>query len=214
MQLNPSATLAAAETSFNATLFVGGLTDAASEEDLRAMFSLFGDLVSVKCLAAKGCAFVQYQTAAAAKAAMTMLQDQMIGGAPMRISWGRQNSVPRPPPPNFANSTSSYSYPGAVLPGSTFNPEYGGPRLMRLSSPHSVLPTQTYPHVGDSYGAPDPAAFLSQTRVSPLSGHPGLSMPAGGPPLHQGMPDAQVEQLFGNLSLQTGGSRSLPRPFM
>lgn len=61
----------------SATLFVGGLTDKLTEEDLRGMFSLYGDLVSVKCLTAKGCAFVQYTNAAAAKAAMTMLQDQV-----------------------------------------------------------------------------------------------------------------------------------------
>lgn len=49
-----------------------------TEEDLRGMFSLYGDLISVKCLASKGCAFVQYTSTAAAKAAMTMLQDQVL----------------------------------------------------------------------------------------------------------------------------------------
>jgi len=82
-----------AENSFNATLFVGGLTDAASEEDLWGMFGLFGDLVSVKCLAAKGCAFVQYQTAAAAKAAMTMLQDQVT---PPPRGGGQRTHLHRP----------------------------------------------------------------------------------------------------------------------
>ena len=66
-----------ADGTASATLFVGGLTDKLTEEDLRGMFSLYGDLISVKCLASKGCAFVQYTSTAAAKAAMTMLQDQV-----------------------------------------------------------------------------------------------------------------------------------------
>lgn len=67
-----------AEAEGGATLFVGGLTDNLTEEELRGVFSLYGDLVSFKCLPAKGCAFVQYTTTAAAKAAMTMLQGRVL----------------------------------------------------------------------------------------------------------------------------------------
>ena len=47
-----------------------------TEEELQNTFSLFGGLLSVKCLPSRGCAFVQFSNAAAAKAAMTMLQEQ------------------------------------------------------------------------------------------------------------------------------------------
>ena len=47
-----------------------------TEEELQNTFSLFGALLSIKCLPSRGCAFVQFSNAAAAKAAMTMLQEQ------------------------------------------------------------------------------------------------------------------------------------------
>ena len=69
---------AASELASNATLFVGGLSDTVTEEQIRGMFALFGELISVKHLANRRCAFVQFSQASAAKAAMTVLQDQVL----------------------------------------------------------------------------------------------------------------------------------------
>lgn len=74
------------------------------------------------------------------------------------------------------------------MPGSTFNPEYVAPRLAGLPPPQSVLPQQAYPHVGDSFGASDAAAYLAHPRVPALGGQPGVPMQPGGQPLHHGMP--------------------------
>lgn len=65
------------ESAGNSTLFVGGLDDSVTEEQLQSMFALFGELVSVKLLRNKKCAFVQFSKIADAKTAMSMLQDQV-----------------------------------------------------------------------------------------------------------------------------------------
>lgn len=66
---------------------MGGLSDAVSEAELQHVFSLVGELVSVKFLPSRGCAFVQFKDPAAAKAAMTMLHKQVLAGSQIRISW-------------------------------------------------------------------------------------------------------------------------------
>lgn len=61
----------------NTTLFVGGLSGQVTEQQLHSTLSLVGELASIKLLPSKGCAFVQFKDAAAAKAAITMLQKQV-----------------------------------------------------------------------------------------------------------------------------------------
>lgn len=189
----------------SATLFVGGLTDKLTEEDLRGMFSLYGDLISVKCLASKGCAFVQYTSTAAAKAAMTMLQDQVVAGSPIRISWGRQNTASRPAQQGYANPTSSYTYPGSIVPGSTFGAEsytdaLSVPSLSGLASNQQVLPSGAFNPLGASA---DPSSYSRPGSYGPQ----GLALQAR--PELTGMPEApSMEQMFGNLSLQNAAGSS------
>lgn len=68
-------------------LFVGGLTEAATEAELHQVFSLVGEVASIKLLPSRGCAFVQYRDPGSAKVAITMLQKQVVAGAPIRINW-------------------------------------------------------------------------------------------------------------------------------
>lgn len=76
----------------NTTLFIGGLSGGVNEDQLRASFSRFGDIIYVKIPAGKGCGFVQFVLRTAAERAMGAMNGQVLGASAMRISWGRSSS--------------------------------------------------------------------------------------------------------------------------
>lgn len=76
----------------NTTLFIGGLSAGVAEDQLRAIFGQYGDIVYVKIPAGKGCGFVQFVDRMAAEMAMGSLNGQIIGANAIRISWGRSTS--------------------------------------------------------------------------------------------------------------------------
>ncbi|KAL9268633.1 Polyadenylate-binding protein RBP45-like protein [Drosera capensis] len=73
----------------NTTIFVGGLDPNVSEDQLRQVFSQFGELVHVKVPLGKRCGFVQFASRACAEQALQTLNGATIGGQNVRLSWGR-----------------------------------------------------------------------------------------------------------------------------
>jgi len=81
------------------TLFVGGLDAAGTitEYELALAFSQAGPVSHIKILRGdRPCAFVQFQTAAAAERALVSMQGLQMGLCRLRVQWGRSN---KPPPP-------------------------------------------------------------------------------------------------------------------
>lgn len=76
----------------NTTLFIGGLSPAVTEDQLRSIFGHFGDIIYVKIPQGKGCGFVQFVLRTAAEAALQAMSGQILGGSAIRISWGRSSS--------------------------------------------------------------------------------------------------------------------------
>uniref|UniRef100_A0A2P2LNB7 Uncharacterized protein MANES_18G033900 n=2 Tax=Rhizophora mucronata TaxID=61149 RepID=A0A2P2LNB7_RHIMU len=75
--------------STNTTIFVGGLDPNVTDEDLKQPFSEYGEIVSVKIPAGKGCGFVQFANRSSAEEALQKLNGTVIGKQTMRLSWGR-----------------------------------------------------------------------------------------------------------------------------
>ncbi|XP_057495949.1 polyadenylate-binding protein RBP47-like isoform X1 [Actinidia eriantha] len=75
--------------SSNTTIFVGGIDSDVTDEDLRQSFSQYGEVVSVKIPARKGCGFVQFANRSNAEDAMNGLNGAVIGQQKVRLSWGR-----------------------------------------------------------------------------------------------------------------------------
>ncbi|XP_028757148.1 polyadenylate-binding protein RBP47B' [Neltuma alba] len=73
----------------NTTIFVGNLDLNVTEEELKQTFLQFGEIVSVKIQAGKGCGFVQFGTRPSAEESIQRMQGKMIGQQVVRISWGR-----------------------------------------------------------------------------------------------------------------------------
>ncbi|KAH8932434.1 hypothetical protein BDL97_19G071000 [Sphagnum fallax] len=73
----------------NTTIFVGGLDPTVGDEDLKAVFAQFGELVYVKIPLGKGCGFVQFTHRASAEEALQRVHGTVIGSQAVRLSWGR-----------------------------------------------------------------------------------------------------------------------------
>ncbi|KAK6946141.1 RNA recognition motif domain [Dillenia turbinata] len=73
----------------NTTIYVGGLDSSVVDEELREPFSQFGEVVSIKIPAGKGCGFVQFANRTDAEAALQNLNGTVIGKQTVRLSWGR-----------------------------------------------------------------------------------------------------------------------------
>lgn len=78
------------------TLFVGGVPDDVSEDDLRDQFYPYGELKSVKKVASRSCAFVTYATREAAERAADELANKLVvKGHRLKLLWGKPQA-PRP----------------------------------------------------------------------------------------------------------------------
>ncbi|KAJ2898534.1 hypothetical protein IWW38_001354 [Coemansia aciculifera] len=79
----------------NTTVFVGGLTHPVSEEELHNFFATYGDVVYCKIPPNRGCGFVTFSKRGPAETAMRSLNGHVLGGARVRLSWGRSQSHAR-----------------------------------------------------------------------------------------------------------------------
>lgn len=81
----------------NTTVFVGGLSCPLQEEELKAYFSIFGEIVYVKIPPGKGCGFVQFVSRQSAEMAIDQMNGYQIGSSRIRLSWGRSQNQPAIP---------------------------------------------------------------------------------------------------------------------
>ncbi|XP_057540392.1 polyadenylate-binding protein RBP45 [Amaranthus tricolor] len=95
----------------NTTIFVGGLDPNVSDDQLRLLFSSYGELVHVKIPVGKGCGFVQFANRAAAEQALSALNGAQIGSQNVRLSWGRSPSSKQTQPSQAQWNGGYYGYP-------------------------------------------------------------------------------------------------------
>ncbi|GJP44619.1 hypothetical protein CLOM_g3992 [Closterium sp. NIES-68] len=79
----------------NTTIFVGGLDQSVTDEQLRAVFGPWGELVYVKIPFGKGCGFVQFRHRSQAEEALRNMHGTVIGQQTVRLSWGRNPASKR-----------------------------------------------------------------------------------------------------------------------
>lgn len=113
--------------SSNTTIFVGGLDQNVSDDELRQPFSQHGEIVSVKIPVGKGCGFVQFADRKSAEEALEKLNGTVIGKQTVRLSWGR-NPANKQFRADFGNQWGGSPYYG----GQVYE-AYGG---YAMPSPH------------------------------------------------------------------------------
>lgn len=80
------------------TLWVGGLAEDATDEEVRGVFFPFGDVSSIRIIGEKKCAFVTYVSRESAEAAADKLFNTLtIKNKGCRLSWGKRQSKAGPP---------------------------------------------------------------------------------------------------------------------
>jgi pre-mRNA-splicing factor RBM22/SLT11 len=85
----PQAAIPPADQSVT-TLWVGNLDEKMVDDDLRAVFSKYGD-AQYKMVTSRGCAFVTFNSRASAEAAMLGLFNKLqVHGQSLRLAWGRR----------------------------------------------------------------------------------------------------------------------------
>ncbi|KAI8880922.1 RNA-binding domain-containing protein [Backusella circina FSU 941] len=90
----------------NTTVFIGGLSSIASEDEIMKYFEPFGEINYVKIPTGKNCGFVQYTSRSAAEQAIEQMNGFLIGSSRIRLAWGRsQNEKSNKPPPLTTSST-------------------------------------------------------------------------------------------------------------
>jgi hypothetical protein len=136
------------EDPHNTTVFVGGLDPVVSEQQLRAVFSRYGELVYVKIPPGKNCGFVQYVLRPCAELALVEGHGLVLGRQAVRLSWGRSNQARAGYAAAAAATSAGY---GLAMGG------YGGPAFMVPGAgyeiPYMMLPPGAfYGYPGASYG--------------------------------------------------------------
>ncbi|KAK1391836.1 polyadenylate-binding protein RBP45-like [Heracleum sosnowskyi] len=115
----------------NTTIFVGGLDTNVSENELRTVFGRFGELTHVKIPVGKRCGFVQFSNRANAEQALSVLNNTLLGGQNIRLSWGRSPSSKQAQPEQsqygaYYGYAQGYDAYGYAPPPQDPNMYYGG----------------------------------------------------------------------------------------
>jgi pre-mRNA-splicing factor RBM22/SLT11 len=72
------------------TLYVGGVNEGISEEDLRGSFYAYGEIREIKLVPKSSCAFITYATRESAeKAAEALFNNLVINQTTLRVSWSK-----------------------------------------------------------------------------------------------------------------------------
>jgi len=77
------------------TLYIGGLDEAISEQDVRNSFYAYGEIRSINIVPKQGCAFVQFTKRSSAELAVEKSFNKLIiRGAKATIRWGKSQGKP------------------------------------------------------------------------------------------------------------------------
>ncbi|KAI8475968.1 MAG: hypothetical protein J3K34DRAFT_516890 [Monoraphidium minutum] len=189
----------------NTTLFIGGLSAGVAEDQLRAIFGRFGEIVYTKIPAGKGCGFVQFVERPAAEMAMAALNGQVIGTNAIRINWGRSTS--RAPPPRDGGGGAAGAGAGAGAGYGAFGA--GGPGALAAAAaaafPGAGLPASAgYGGFGGA-GIPASAGFANGFGLSAPMATPGLGLLSTAAAHGQGLPGLASGLGFGLGGAPGGG---------
>jgi pre-mRNA-splicing factor RBM22/SLT11 len=99
------------------TLFVGGVDEQHTENDLRNEFFQHGEVANVRLVPEKHCAFVEFYTREGAEEAMRKLHNKLtIKGGFLRLAWGKSRGGRREGKSNTSSSSRSEPPTSSLAP--------------------------------------------------------------------------------------------------
>ncbi|XP_074310885.1 zinc finger CCCH domain-containing protein 40-like [Silene latifolia] len=181
------------------TLYVGGLDNRITEQDLRDNFYAHGEIESIRMVLQRACAFVTYTTRDAAEKAADELSNKLvINGLRLKLMWGR----PQQPKPETdgagVNQQASVAHSG-MLPRAVISQQQnqinppGAPPQGQLPPPMPYFNIPPPPQQDRAYyPSMDPqrmgAVIPSQDGASSSGSGPDKSGQGQHPYAYQGMP--------------------------
>eukprot|EP01087_Luapelamoeba_hula_P011645 TRINITY_DN3187_c0_g1_i1.p1 TRINITY_DN3187_c0_g1~~TRINITY_DN3187_c0_g1_i1.p1 ORF type:complete len:1507 (+),score=271.77 TRINITY_DN3187_c0_g1_i1:222-4742(+) len=121
---------AAREKQLSSSLWIGNVSGKVREDELRSLFTPFGEIVSLKILRHSQCAFVNYSTPAAATHAKRLCQGKLLRDMRLEINFSKPPKAQRRD--DRANNTGLGS---TIVDGTSPPPSQNtGARLLRNSS--------------------------------------------------------------------------------
>jgi len=101
------------------TLYVGGLDESVTEQDIKNSFYAYGEIRNTTMVPKQGCAFVQFNKRSAAElAAEKTFNKLVIRGLKLTIRWGKSQGKAQttlgPPPEGFAAIDHNPALPGSL----------------------------------------------------------------------------------------------------
>lgn len=123
------------DASASRSLWVGNIDPTLTTEDLYQIFSPFGHIESIRLLAEKECAFINYETVESACDAKDHMQGAKVGSCIVRVGFGRSHphshvgGGPYPPPVQGPGSSTGMGYPdsanGYAISPAMFSQQHG-----------------------------------------------------------------------------------------
>jgi nucleolysin TIA-1/TIAR len=77
----------------NSTVYVGNISQATTEDELRRAFGAYGAITEVRIFKQQGYAFMRFESKEAACHAICNMNNQEVCGVAVRCSWGRAADV-------------------------------------------------------------------------------------------------------------------------
>uniref|UniRef100_A0A5S6QLL2 RRM domain-containing protein n=1 Tax=Trichuris muris TaxID=70415 RepID=A0A5S6QLL2_TRIMR len=138
----------------NMTVYVGGVGQGVTEEDLRRAFAKFGSIMEIRIFKQQGYAFVRFDSKESAAHAIMNITGAEISGSTVRCSWGKEGNNPSG---NMANTMQSYGY---AYPASG----YGNYSTPPPPPPNPAYGWGQYFPAGPGYFPPNPGMYPAQQQ--------------------------------------------------
>jgi pre-mRNA-splicing factor RBM22/SLT11 len=171
------------------TLYIGGLDNRVSEQDLRDQFYAHGEIESIRMVIQRACAFVTYTTREGAeKAAEELANKLVIKGVRLKLMWGKPQA--QRPDGDDAGRQGHVSH-GGLLPRAVISQQHSGdqPQPPGMEGQHQVAPTSHYFNIPAPPGAEqrmypsmDPQRMGAVVRSQEGDGKPGPQHAGQGQP--------------------------------
>jgi len=154
------------------TLYVGGLEEATTEQDLKNAFYCYGEIRSITMVSKQGCCFVQFTTRKSAERAADCTFNKLtVRGSKVTIRWGKSQGKPGSfNPPALPNSS---DIPASLpAPPIEVAPNFFGLAGPSAGHPHPPPPFManippSIPLGGMQYPSQDPSRMGAQANPPP-----------------------------------------------
>eukprot|EP01028_Stygiella_incarcerata_P012669 TRINITY_DN80204_c0_g1_i1.p1 TRINITY_DN80204_c0_g1~~TRINITY_DN80204_c0_g1_i1.p1 ORF type:complete len:521 (-),score=163.84 TRINITY_DN80204_c0_g1_i1:272-1834(-) len=191
----------------NTMVFVGGINEFVSEDELRSAFEPFGEMISLKALAGRGYAFIDYARHEDAGAAIVAMNGSTLGGSRLRVNWGKTPSQKRQQqhqPHMYAGGGAMGGGVGGMPGGGQWGGYYGG----YYGTPGGGYASSASGMMGGPMGmmgGGDPSAMGGGAPAYDYSGYYGGAPTSG----YGGMPAYQTGPTVGGMYGGGGASAAM-----